>query len=518
MKTAPPNLPPKHQSLFLLIFATLIGGWLRFTPALMTGFPVNDGGMFAVAIEAILKNGFALPLIIPYNQLQIPFAYPPLPFYAAAILGNLFHIQTPTLLMWIPAAMATLCIPAVFWLALTLTRDSLKAAGASLLYALLPGASAWLVMGGGLTRAFGMFFLLLTVNSACAVFLEDRREHTWQAALWGSLTVLSHPEMSLHAAGLAAGLLIFSRRWKNVPRALAIAAGVAALTSPWWGITLARYGMQPFIQASRLSERNLLWILQQLGFLQLTGEKLFPIIGALGLLGLGTLLARRQYLLPGLIVIPYLVNQRNAGTVAVVFLCMAATTALLDLILPGLEHIKGRQNAAITGFAIYVGFFLLLAAYLGVLQQSQAVVSTENRQAMIWASHNTPETGRFLVLTGNEHLFYDPSMEWFPVFANRQSVGTLQGREWQFGDVFYTEMSRIQAAQQCYFQDNICLEEKAKALSRYDYLYLTKTCAGQTDCALPAGQDAPLILLLRQADEKYRLVFENKAVVIFAVK
>jgi hypothetical protein len=513
-----PNSAKNNLPTLLLLTAVLFGAWLRFTPALMAGFPVNDGGMFAIAIDAIIKNGFALPQTIAYNQLGIPFAYPPLPFYVAALLGGIFHIPTTALLMWIPAAVATLCIPVIYLLAHSLTTNPIKAALAALFYALLPGGAAWLVMGGGLTRGFGTLFLLLTVNSAYALFCADKKEHGWLAAVWGSLTVLSHPEMALHAAGLALALLLISHKKDNFLRALLVGAGVSALTSPWWGVSLYRFGLEPFIQASKLSGRDFLWIVQQLGFLQLTGEEIFPVIGVLGLLGFLVLFARKEYRLAILIVIPYIVNQRNAGTIAIVFLCTAAAIALVDLILPGLERWGGKRNAALTGFAVYVSMFVLLGAYLGVLKQTKAVVSTENRAALAWVNTNTPASSRFLVLTGNEHLFYDPTMEWFPALAQRQSIGTLQGREWQFGTVFYAEMSQIQAVQQCYFQDITCLEGKSNALAAYDYLYLTKTCAGQVTCNFPSGQSGPLDRFLRAADGKYQLVFDNQEAAIFAIQ
>jgi len=510
--------PSRNQTAMLVIaLSTLFGGWLRLTPALLAGFPVNDGGMFAVAIDEIIKNGFALPQVIPYNQLEIPFVYPPLPFYVAALIGSAFNISTIALLMWIPAAVATLCIPVVYLLVRALTGDPVKAAVSSLCYALLPGGAAWLVMGGGLTRAFGLLFLLLTLRSACALFFDNKKEHHWQAALWGSLTVLSHPEMALHAAGLALGLLLLSRKKENFLSALLVGLGVIVLTSPWWGVTLARHGLEPFLQASKLSTREPLWILQQLGLMQLTGEETLPLIGILGLLGFAVLFVRQEYRLPVLMIIPYLVNQRNAGTIAIVFTCAAAAIALLDLILPGLERLKAAKNAAISGFALYLGLMLLLVNYLAVLQQAKAVVSAENQAAMRWIAANTPAKSRFLILTGNAHLFYDPTMEWFPVLAQRQSLGTVQGREWQFGETFYADLQPIQAVQACYFTNETCLKANSGYLAPYNYLYITKTCAGQANCTLPTGQDAPLVTPLRLVSN-YQVIFENQAVQVFAVK
>ncbi len=32
--------------MFFVLIATILGGYIRFFPALITGFPINDGGLF----------------------------------------------------------------------------------------------------------------------------------------------------------------------------------------------------------------------------------------------------------------------------------------------------------------------------------------------------------------------------------------------------------------------------------------------------------------------------------------
>ena len=54
-----------HQ---LMVFVALfLGGIVRFAPAAMAGFPVNDGGMFYVMVKELQANHFLLPAFTQYN-------------------------------------------------------------------------------------------------------------------------------------------------------------------------------------------------------------------------------------------------------------------------------------------------------------------------------------------------------------------------------------------------------------------------------------------------------------------
>jgi hypothetical protein len=64
----------KQLVMILLGFAFLVGGFVRLYPAIKTGFPLNDGGLFYQMIRDLQHTGFRLPLLTSYNQLNIPFA------------------------------------------------------------------------------------------------------------------------------------------------------------------------------------------------------------------------------------------------------------------------------------------------------------------------------------------------------------------------------------------------------------------------------------------------------------
>src|SRR5688572_18406930 len=98
----------------ILILALFFGTFVRFNPSLLAGFPINDGGMFAVMVDDLKDSRYALPAFTSYNQLDIPYAYPPLGFYLGRVTADLFSLDTIQVLRWLPAFFASLAIPAFY--------------------------------------------------------------------------------------------------------------------------------------------------------------------------------------------------------------------------------------------------------------------------------------------------------------------------------------------------------------------------------------------------------------------
>lgn len=72
------------------------------------------------------------------------------------------------------------------------------------------------------------------------------------------------------------------------------------------------------------------------------------------------------------------------------------------------------------------------------------------REAMRWVSANTPPDSRFLVRAFSPLWFgLDPSSEWFPVLAQRQSIATVQAYEWLPHDQFYHRADVYNALHAC---------------------------------------------------------------------
>ncbi len=100
----------------ILGLAILFGTFVRVLPAFLSGFPINDGGMFLIIMRDLRVNGFALPVYTTYNYLDIPYAYPPLGFYIGALL-EWIGIPSLQILIWLPAIFTMLTIPLFYLLA-----------------------------------------------------------------------------------------------------------------------------------------------------------------------------------------------------------------------------------------------------------------------------------------------------------------------------------------------------------------------------------------------------------------
>src|SRR5512147_1085954 len=91
----------------IFILAVILGTFMRFNPTLLAGFPVNDGGMFAVMVDDLKASHYVLPAYTTYNHLDIPFAYPPLGFYLGRLTSDIFGISAIETLRWVPAFFAS---------------------------------------------------------------------------------------------------------------------------------------------------------------------------------------------------------------------------------------------------------------------------------------------------------------------------------------------------------------------------------------------------------------------------
>ena len=322
-------------SSLILFLAILLGAFMRFNPTMLAGFPINDGGMFAVMVDDLKTSGYALPAFTSYNYLNIPYAYPPLGFYLGRIAADLFGLDTVQVLRWLPAFFASLSIPAFYVLALRLLKNKYYAAASTLFFALMPRALSWFVMGGGLTRSPGQFFMLLTLASVVHLYQHNRRLDVFLAGIFGGLAVLSHPEAAVHTFVSAIFLwLMLSRTLASFFQSVAVGLVVLVVTAPWWATVLYYHGIEPLILGAQTGQNTL--AIFHLVFFTFTEEPYATVIAVLGLLGIGYSLIRREYLLTLWMIIPFFVEGRSAPGPASIPLAMLAAFGLVDVVLAGI--------------------------------------------------------------------------------------------------------------------------------------------------------------------------------------
>jgi len=518
------SLSKDDQPKLFIIISILLGGIVRFMPVVMAGFPVNDGGMFYVMVEELKADHFFLPAFTQYNLADIPYAYPPFGFYATALISSLFRIQTLAVVRWLPPLVSTLSLLAFYLMAEELLRSRLQSALATLFYALLPASFGWAIMGGGITRSFGLLFLFLTITFANRLFTWTSSlpvplwVHAALTAIFGAMAFLSHPETGLQAA--AACILLWFFRGRSVRTLLwsaTVALGVVVLTGPWWGTVLANHGMEPFRSALGSSNDGTASAWVSLFTLQLGSGSFFSLTVALGLIGLLAQLARKNFLLAVWLVVPFFVDPRSADGIALMPMSMLAGYGFDRVLAPALLSLRNINKEWLadrfTTLTLFVmSFYLFFAAGVFGIGLVGGSLSSTDRETIAWVDANIPPESDFLLLTGEQYSMKDPFQEWFPALTDQHSQTTLQGREWTLAENFFPFYGELVALQHC--ADVRCVDGWGKKNTglEHQYLLIKKLPGGSVS---PLRDSLELLLKSVRDSDTYKVILDTENVTIF---
>jgi hypothetical protein len=527
----------------LLFVALLFGAIVRFYPAITNGFPLNDGGMFYTMVQDLKANGYALPQFTTYNHANIPFAYPPLGFYAAALLSALLPGSDLTIFFYLPALVNTFSILAFYLFAKETLNSRLLASLAVMVYALSPRSFLWQVMGGGITRSFGMLFLLLMLWQAKRLFsashltqqeesnrgdssLLSEKSNPFGAAhslvltiLFGAGAVLSHPQTALHAAlGGALIFLFYGLNKRGFISAFFVGLGVALLTSPWWGLVLSRHSLQPFISAGQTSQRTLDSYLSIIQFDGLSDYLLLPAI-LLAFIGIYVFFQERKFFLVTWTVLAYLIDPRGGSSVALLAVSMLAGVGLLQLSAwvsrSGNEQVETvfmKRSSLTLLFSVILLF--LFVAMISDFQLLNTSLKSGDLEMVEWVNSNVDGNKTFLLATGREFSMSDPMQEWFPTLTEQYSATTLQGLEWTLADGFFPWSEQLVAFQHC--ADVACVDEWSTR-NGVDYDYLVVMIPAEMNTQELAVSLRTLATSIRGSD-MYSLVYESEWALVFKYK
>jgi len=493
---------PIDGALLLLITALILGSALRFLPNITNGFPTLDGGMFYVMTRDLQAHHFLLPKFTSYNHINIPFMYPPLGFYFAAILSLLTPASDGLwIYLYIPPLLSAISIFAFYKLAKELLRSDVPASLATLVFALTSRSYFWDVMGGGITRALGKLFLLLMMQQAIHFFYQLHQSQ--QSArtkndplkplenseapplknilliiLFGSGVILSHPAATLHA--VAAGVLIFlfyGRSIRGLISAAWIGASIALLSMPWVAsIALSQYGLEPFIHASQTSKQSIGNILNFLNYYSPTNYLALPLL-ILICFGIWQSFKQRDYFIMTWIALIYVIDSRGPEFVAPIAESLLAGLGLLGLLKwihrldtpQDKDIVAGRLSQAIV---LTLTLYFMFTATFGGFQLINSSLKPADLELIHWVNTNIEKNKAFLLTTGHQYSMSDPLQEWFPALTDQHSVATLQGMEWTQGDNFFPWLEQLATVQQCASIE--CVENwRTRNSVRYDYLIVT---------------------------------------------
>ena len=503
----------------LLFTALLFGAIVRFYPAITNGFPLNDGGMFYTMVQDLKSNGYALPQFTTYNHADIPFTYPPFGFYAAALLSALLPGSDLLIFLYLPALVNTFSILAFYLFAKETLNSRTLASLAVIVFSLSSRSFLWQVMGGGITRSFGMLFLLLMLWQAIQLFREYKNKYLFLTILFGAGAVLSHPQTALHAA--LGGLLIFlfyGLNKRGFLSAVFVGLGVALLTSPWWGLVLSRHGIQPFLSAGQTSQRTLESYLAVIQFNGL-GDYLFLPIAILAVVGMYVFFKQRSYFLVTWIILASLIDPRGADGIALLSMSMLAGAGLQKLAAWVSRSGDGQAEAVFmkrSSLTLTFGmiFMFLLAAMVADFQLLNTSLKSADLEMVDWVKSNVDEGKTFLLATGREFSMSDPMQEWFPSLTEQYSLTTLQGLEWTLADNFFPWSEQLVAFQHC--TDAACVDEwSTRNGTEYDYLIVMIPEEAELDELSNALRSLAVSV---RGSNMYSLVYESERALVFEYK
>jgi len=552
-RSRPASLPQVRAEHILTIMvgaAVVLAFLVRAAHVLRWDFPLNDGGMFALMIEEIRHAHYRLPSETAYNFSHIPFAYPPLALYAAALVADLTRLGVPDVLRLLPLAVSTVTVLALLRLTRGFLNSRLALATACVVFAVMPSGFIYLIMGGGLTRSFGFLFAILAISEMHRLYQTGERRFMLTATLAAGGTVLSHlGTVPFLVQSLALLWLFYGRTPRTLLMTVGVLCGAAAVAAPWWAPVVATHGLAPFIAAqstggSILSDpdarRGLLGLLARLGLgswtATSTGEALFPLLGTLGLLGAVVCVVDRQLFLPVWWLTILVFNTRAGLTFASVPVAMLAglgvSRGLIPILLPhfrrpaqhDVEHSMTSWRTWPSAAWATLGFIILyasaaslleVAAYGSDLRYLSSLLPSE-RAAMRQAAAMLPPDSRVLVIPDGEWTVWavDKSSEWFPVLASRQSVATVQGSEWLPNGTFARKQNLSKALRQCAAGISDCLDDWSRnAGIAFSHVYIPQP-------PLPAEEAyrlcCKLLIASLRNDSRYTLMYDGPGAMIFA--
>lgn len=498
--------------------------------------PAYGAGLYLAMADAVSGEGYRLPSMVSgYTAEGIPFAYPPLAFYAIAVVQDLTGVEGMTLARYLPGLVSTVAVVPTYYLSRAVLDTRRQAAVAAVLASTAPPVLQWHLSAGGIVRAPAYVFLLTGLYAGVRLFRDGDRSWLWPAVALFGLTVLTHP---LYASAFAISYLWLyvatNRTWRGLREGATVAVGGILIAAPWLVTVQMRHGLGAVSGAAGTHGGiggRLVNVLTGQGvssvlFTPLTESATTPTGQLLLWLWLGVVVAAFVYvlfvrgaLLPGwFLVLGVTVWKGRFG-----FLLGAMVTAFT--VLDGLSVLSDRLERffpeRVTSHSVTVAAAIVLvvaSTAAGGLYAASALethpgspsqpqyADEDDVSAMETISQATDADATFVVL--------GDGAEWFPYLADRTMLTGHWGVEWRGAEDFSSEYVLHRQLSHC--QRAECVTEllDENGLDP-DYLYVPTgehTINGVV--FQPASERVPSFT----ADPAYDRVYRNDGVVVFEVE
>jgi hypothetical protein len=505
------------------ITVTLLTGLVVHLTYLYTHrYPAYGAGLYLEIADQIAANGYGLPATIPgYTSGGVPFAYPPLWFYIAAVIRDLTGVSVYAYSRLVPGILVTAALVPYYFTAKELLDSPHEAGLATLLFAVTPAVLQWHLSAGGIVRAGAFFVAICGIYCGTRLFGDGDRRWLVPATVLFGLTVLSHP---VYTVFFGLSFLLLFAALDRTPRGLAhgaiVAAGGLVLAAPWWLQVAGVHGFGIFTAAAGTHgglAGGLHRVVEEFVYPPDLDAQLPFFVAAY--VGGAVMLWRRRYLLPAwLFAAGYVI-----GKPRFIFIAGSMLTAALvfRVGLPAAQSwlrrtdldVERRRTVEIVG----VVSLALLVAASGPAFAAGAIdthngdpsqppfIDQSDDEAMAWAAMVTSADSSFVVL--------GDTAEWFPLRTGHTILVGPWGVEWTTPAQYETQLTRYKEISAC--QNAECLTSQLTAAGLTpDYIYVPKghyTIRGMDATQAPGMRDSLI------ESSRYHLVYENDGAMIFRV-
>jgi hypothetical protein len=510
-------------------------GWKRellwLAPALLSGivlflvylrshpYPSFGAGLYLLIAERISELGYALPETIPYyTEGGVPFAYPPLMFYAVAVIRDLTGLDPIAISRFLPGVVALAYLVPLYLFARDLFDSRPQAALTSLLVAVSPPILQWHISAGGIVRAPAFLFSLTGIYAGLRLYKDrDQRWVVPSLALF-TLTVLTHPVYTVFFA-LSYFLLFvqFDRSIWGLLRGAVVGFGGILLAAPWWTQVMATHGIDVFTGAAGTHGGIGGGIPSLSALMQLDLQNVFlgSLLSVLPLVGAVYLLKERRFFLPvWFAAVTVVVGKARFSMLAGSFI-----TAVFLLEVLGVR-LKEQSRFAVGRREVVTAALVLIAA-VGVAGGAMYTTGDVNAhagspslpqfidhddvEAMEWAERNTDASATFVV--------QGDAAEWFPQQTHRTMLVGPWGVEWKGHEPYTRQLGLFRGVSSC--NSAQCMSHTlSKEGVQPDYVYLPK---GYFTVRGMQYQRTSKLAMSMHLSPTYRTVFENDGVIVFEV-
>jgi len=421
----------------------VLAGILYFWNAFRYTLPVGYGGLFGLMSEKIAAQGFVLPASIPfYGPGGIPFAYPPVGLYVAALVERFGGIPYLEYARWQPAIMSVAFAVMFYWLARLTLGSRGKALVAVVVVVAAGEVSDNQVTASGVVRSLAGFWMVASCIVAIVAYRASRHRIALVvgAGLLFGLILATH--LSYAVVGglgiLAFGLAGHGGSWwrRGSMGAAILAIGILA-AAPWWATVLVRHGSVVFTRALQTHGNTGVMIHAREGLLQMlrlaaswclnVGIRWSPLpLLGLTLAGLGLGIVRGNWALVSWFFVVLLFTGEPDR-----YLAMIGALLIGDLVGDWVRppDVVLSPGATARWLRCWLAAALVLSVVywqgLRVVRAGVPVLTPDTFSLGEWFRDETPSDTRFLLVSSEHDL-----AEWMPFLLRRTPTTAPWGSEW----------------------------------------------------------------------------------------